>query len=199
MIVVYGMSTSSCKKKVDEQPNSPESDSVITPYSFYFQGIFDGQPISYQVGVDTYEYGFGHSNTSHTPLNPIITETASIYSWSRIPAAGIGIRKKFKIAPTPAQRDSMFLVQSYPYYNTPDSTEGAVVFIQDSRGVEWSTDLGSGDQTGSTFQIVEQIKDIVPQTRAITKAVFSCKLYDGKGHSKMLMSGSFRGRCIFDY
>jgi hypothetical protein len=88
---------------------------------------------------------------------------------------------------------AFFTPGSYSY--TSGSNNGFTVTWIDAEGKFWSSDNGTGDQTGSTIQIISAS----PEPNAIdyyvkVKVVFTCKLYkEGTGEMKQLTSGEFVG------
>ena len=71
---------------------------------------------------------------------------------------------------------------------TPDLNHPSSVIISryDSLGNLWSSNLGSTDQTGSSFQIIKQ----VDATHAINfRCLFNCTLYDKNGNSITIKNG----------
>jgi hypothetical protein len=102
----------------------------------------------------------------------------------------------------------MFQTTSYPYgksineVGAANSMDGVRVTYIGTDDVEWSTDKGSGDQTGSTFTIVSKtpLPNIPsPYGNYSILVQFSCKLYDGNGNVKNLTNGSMRGKPVLYY
>jgi hypothetical protein len=94
----------------------------------------------------------------------------------------------------------MFVPGSQPYVGEMSGIDGVYVWYQDENLTIWQSDYGSGDQTGSTFNIVETI--VLPgassssrQNHLISAAEFSCKVYDGNGNSKTITNCILRGPC----
>jgi len=83
------------------------------------------------------------------------------------------------------------------YNNYKLDTYGAKIFYYDNNSVEWSTDLGSANQTGSTFNITEHIANTDGYSQHISKATFNCKLYNSTGASMTLTNGLCRGRTVY--
>ena len=88
---------------------------------------------------------------------------------------------------------AFFTPGSYSY--TTGSGNGFTVTWIDADGKLWASDNGTGDQAGSTIQIISAS----PDPNAIdyyvrVKVVFNCKLYkEGTGEMKQLTSGEFVG------
>lgn len=77
-----------------------------------------------------------------------------------------------------------------------DRRDGVVVSYIAPDGTMWTTDQGTGDQTGSSFTIVskEAVSHWMYQARVLV--TFSCKLYNGTGDVMTLTNASMRGPCI---
>jgi hypothetical protein len=90
---------------------------------------------------------------------------------------------------------AFFTPGSYPY--TTGSGNGFIVTWIDAEGKFWASDNGTGDQTGSTIQIISASPDPQPQDLDYyvrVKIVLNCKLYkEGTGEMKQLTSGEFVG------
>lgn len=81
------------------------------------------------------------------------------------------------------------------YVNDTEQFKG-VVISQYINGVLWATNLGSGIQTGSSFNIVDK-QVTYNSTNYITYCktliTFNCTLYDGNGNSIVITNGEFVG------
>lgn len=77
-----------------------------------------------------------------------------------------------------------------------DRLDGVTVTYLAPDGVMWTSDRGSGDQTGSSFTI--QTKEAVdhPMYQARVLVSFTCKLYNDEGQVMTLTNASMRGPCI---
>lgn len=72
------------------------------------------------------------------------------------------------------------------------AANGVVISYWDGT-TSWRSDLGTADQTGSVFKIVDR-KTVASSYYAVkVYATFNCKLYDGAGNSKTITNGSFIG------
>ncbi|MEO8148935.1 MAG: hypothetical protein ABI723_14915 [Bacteroidia bacterium] len=89
---------------------------------------------------------------------------------------------------------NFFVPGNSSYVNNPDIQMGVELYYFIG-GVKWSTELGSGLQTGSSFKITDRKKVWLPTgDRGITVLInFNCILYDGNGNSKTVTDGVFLG------
>ena len=101
-----------------------------------------------------------------------------------------------------AQAEGLYRVGIYPFGKANNVTQervrdGVVIRYIEADGKVWSTDFGTGDQTGSFFRIVAH-RDNVTDTRSkkITTAEFSCKLYDGSGKELLLTEAQIISRSV---
>ena len=87
---------------------------------------------------------------------------------------------------------TFFAVGTYPY--SINYTNGIEVAWTDPNGNMYSTSLGAGTQTGSSFKIVsEQTTTILGYYNVKILANFSCTLYNSIGSSVQLTNGVFVG------
>lgn len=93
--------------------------------------------------------------------------------------------------PANAIFQSLFSVGQRPF--TVDGVDGARVKWYEN-GVEWSSDYGTADQTGSSFTI-QEVQDVssggFPKTKV--KGAFTCKVYNGSGQVRTLADCVFVG------
>ena len=196
---------SACKDKEDPAPattNNPGSGggTVITS-SLYFQATIDGQEVIFQNGINGYASAAGSSGESVTSGYGEGQSMSLLKPFATKNIAGVVIIKKFTDMPSLCSEiEGMFSIGAYPYGkhsgDVNDAVEGAVVYYIDGSGKAWSSDNGAGTQTGSTFQITEHVSNSDGFSQRITKATFSCKLYDEEGNVKTLTNGSIRSRSV---
>ena len=92
-----------------------------------------------------------------------------------------------------------FQAGNYNYCDmwSDDNKNGVAVQWTDDNGTVWSTDFGSGNQTGSTFTITDVIateRDFYGNYRNVkVRILFSCILYNQSGGSMRLERGVFVG------
>lgn len=184
-----------CKKDEPKKVNpGPKS-------AFYFSAKIDGKDVLLQDGVDGFGSGAGAGSSSGGANGYVTEQSGVITNMSLSKQSGIMIYKKLPQEPTQCSEiENIFYpgvyAYSLPVSGQPDAyTDGAVIMHVDDNGVFWSSQEGT-DQTGSTFQIVEHIANLDGWSKRISKATFSCKLYDGNGNMKVLTNGEFRGRTV---
>ena len=200
-ISVIGIS--SCKKK-DNTPATTTNTTTLPPVTsnFYFQAVINGTAISYQDGVAGYADGGGDEGGSEPSGWQEAQNSELTVPLATKNTAGFYIMKAFTYQPTNTQIDSMFIVKSYSYgkesmSTSTDGTDGAKVYYIDANGVEWTTDLGSANQTGSTFNITENVVNTDGYSHHISKATFSCKLYNASGGTMTLTNGICKARTAY--
>jgi hypothetical protein len=87
-----------------------------------------------------------------------------------------------------------FAVGSYSYSPAGLSIISGMTFaFWDDSNVKWSTELGTGVQTGSAFTIVEIAEENITDYDIKVYATFNCKVYDGNGNSKTITNGKYVG------
>lgn len=189
-----------CKKKdtttAPEDPQSSTTGGTVITASITAASVpqatfaLDGVSKSYISNGSTF---FGGSGTSGGGSG------ATIYS-SGIDDGNsttyININKGTLTYTTSLPSDNQFRA-FYPISSVPFSVNAAngvevSVFIN---GTEWSTSMGTANQTGSTFNIVQAVDnpDITGTLYVKVKATFSCKVYDGLGNSKTITNGLYIG------
>jgi hypothetical protein len=83
---------------------------------------------------------------------------------------------------------AMFPAGVFAY--SPGSTNGVVVEYFDGT-TTWSSELGTANQTGSSFKIeAVQQETGVPSFTLKLYITFNCNLYDGSGASKTVTNGA---------
>lgn len=193
---------SACKDNEDPAPaNNPGSGGTIITSSLYFQATIDGQEVVFQDGINGYASAAGSSGESVSSGYGEGQSMSLLKPFATKNITGVVIIKKFTEMPSLCSEiESMFSIGTYPYGkhsgDLNDAVEGAVVYYIDSSGKAWSSDNGAATQTGSTFQITEHISNSDGFSRRISKASFSCKLYDEEGNVKTLTNGTIRSRSV---
>ncbi|MES2141105.1 MAG: hypothetical protein V4511_15470 [Bacteroidota bacterium] len=201
IIIVLGIN--GCKKEESAPVPTPATTNPPVPTSnLYFQATINGTAVAFQDGVGGYGAG-GGSEGGTEPSGWQEGQTSMVTkAFSAQNLGGIQIMKGFVYQPTNTQIDSMFAVKSYAYgkqspSSNIDGVDGARVFYYDNSGVEWTTDLGTADQTGSAFSITEHIVNEVGVSHRISKITFNCTLYNSTGGSMILTNGVYRGRTVY--
>jgi hypothetical protein len=197
LLVAVVLLFSGCKKDETKQ-NNPAPTPVA---AFYFSAKLDGKDFLIQDGVDGYGSGAGGGGGG-TSDSYTEEQSLSIVNPSAQKNSGFIIVKNFVPKRSDcSQIENMFHPGNYTYGrshsgSTDPGVDGVIIFHVDENGKEWSSDYGSGDQTGSTFEIVEHVANNDGWSNRISKATFSCKLYDAQGHVKVLTNGEARGRTV---
>lgn len=116
-----------------------------------------------------------------------------VYAW-------VALVKFFSqdVRPTADDYYDMWQTGNYAYgkldaQNNGITVDGAHVEYRDANGTLWRSDFGTGDQTGSTFDVthIEDHSTFVSQKIAVVH--FSCTMYDQNGNSVPLTNGIARG------
>lgn len=189
-----------CKKKDDTTPEAESTPTTTgapatvdvnsTPQATF---TLDGVNKSYVMNNTTLFEGSGSSGSGSgsTSYSADIDDGNTI-SYISISKGTLNYSTATSMYPTDATFKAFFPVASIPY--SANAVNGIEISIYDN-GTYWTTSLGTANQTGSTFNIV-QTKDN-PDTNGFFyvkfKATFSCKVYDGSGNSKTITNGVFVG------
>jgi len=95
---------------------------------------------------------------------------------------------KYTIPSDSAAFSNFFAPQSYSY--SVNAEDGVKITWYDSNGDMWSTDMGSGNQSGSTFTIEDRRAYTFSGEKYVRiKASFNCTVYNGLGGSKTITDG----------
>lgn len=199
VLCVFTTAFTACKKKKSSTsdttptPTTPapavidiNHESVVkysvegTAFSYPSAGISGGMGTSLslassmdETSTASYDYGFSGG-------------TATYFSVAKgtIHTPGIG-------RPDENAFRAFFVVGNVNY--SPDNLNGIKIKHRDSDGIMWTTDKGSGNQTGSVFKI-EAVKETNNGYQNVkVYATFNCKLYNDNGNSKTLTNGKFVG------
>lgn len=110
-----------------------------------------------------------------------------------------GLMRNYLSASDAAFR-AFFALGDHPYtrpgLTSFENGDGVYIMWGDKEGKDWSTEFGSGDQTGSTFKIVSVVdeRDALGTLYIRVKMQFSCKFYkEGTGEMKRVTNGEFVG------
>jgi hypothetical protein len=189
-LLVLALAMVSCKK--EESTPTPTTTTPTTPTATtasstpQFTGSIDGTSVSHQTGY----VGFSNSASvgSGMPSN-------FSYSGQILDAAFntvISVEKGNLNLPGggyPSNSEFSSFIPSGVYAFDATLMNGIVVTYY-SGGTEWSSALGSGDQTGSVFTVVERFESTATgDFRVKYKATFNCKVYDGLGGQKVITNG----------
>ncbi|HOZ51264.1 MAG TPA: hypothetical protein PLU17_05370 [Chitinophagaceae bacterium] len=203
LLIIFTLLTFfSCKKK--DTPSTPGGSSgpALTS-NYYFQANIDGVWITFQEDmVYTSSYGsqeesIGDSIKAHREIGAISNDLDSVY------AKEGGISGVFTdVLWYNVDSNNYNLLFSTgtkafgKYKGLTGSMNGFIIHYVEN-GVEWRSDNGSANQSGSSIVITDlSINSIDFLSQKIVKATFSCKLYNDSGASKTLTNGKFRGRIL---
>jgi hypothetical protein len=85
---------------------------------------------------------------------------------------------------------SFFAPGNYSY--TPENVNGITIHWYDGTGQQWGTELGTANQAGSLFTIVQVREETTfPDYDLKVLTHFNCKLYNSSGQSKVLTDGVY--------
>lgn len=107
-------------------------------------------------------------------------------------AVSKGIMHNFLSA---AHTDMKNFFNAGTYNFSVDAQSGVEISWTDATGKYWSTSIGSGDETGSTFKILSVVDDpdALGKYYVKVKSQFNCTLYDDSGNSMPLTGGEMAG------
>lgn len=97
--------------------------------------------------------------------------------------------------PQPALFNSFFTSGSIPYQYDSSSLkrDGIVIEYLDENNVRWSSSIGQQD-VSAKFNISKSAeKTVMFETFLDVEGSFNCKVYDGKGNSKIITGGTYFG------
>lgn len=185
-----------CKSSSSSDP-SPSSPTITSKY--YFTAKINGTQVTYEDGKSLYASGIGE-NISNNNCSEYATMMNVMSIKSRI-HVGIFTTQFDKDSPN-TSRLAMYKLGTYKYGITESATDGltetdgAYVQYYDENGVRWATDLGTGVQTASKFEITEHIANTDGYSQKISTITFTCTLYNASGQSMTLTDGKYRGRTV---
>lgn len=186
-----------CKKK---------DTSDLEPTSFYttgldvnsFYGTIDGIDYEYIEQQDDVSGGVGTNKVLNVGSYSTAKYSTNLYYYDNdedIAGVDIGTLGFIASDDTPTNSEFEDFVKKGVYNYSIDAEDGIEFFWMDDNGTEWSTSLGTANQTGSSFEIVE-VKETTSFFGDYTitfRATFNCTLYDGTGQKKVLTNGSYVG------
>lgn len=173
-----------------------------TTGDFYYKATIDGTNYSVNITSTTTDYEPGSSLSGSDDVyfggginwaNPPIPAGKTEFDIEK------GIMHGY-LSATKAQFKAFFAPGTYPFTADIHTINGVTIGWTDPSGNPgasgndnfWSTDLGTKDQTGSTFKIISatEYTDIAGDYYMIVKAQFNCNLYNAKtGAKKVLTNG----------
>lgn len=169
----------------------------IADSNFYFTATIDGKTVNFQYGKNGYTHGAGYGSQSLNS-DEFLEQSFGLYiEGDGKNSGGATIYKRFPNGLESCDEiKDMFVVDTYSYGDENNWIDGAQVYYVDENGTYWSTDEGTKDQTGSNFEITEQIERGNDYSEETTSAKFNCTLYDSNGNSMILTNGSIRAGSV---
>jgi hypothetical protein len=173
-----------------------------TRAELYFSAKLNGTDYLVEALVNGYGSGVAApSGSGVTPGTYEIGQTMVFMNMNTQEGAGITVVKVFNDQPTQCSEiEPLYHTGKYTFgregKNNIPAQDGVVVYYVDANKTYWSTDQGSGDQTGSNLEILEHNPNYDNFSLHISKVKFNCKLYDGKGNTIVLTDGETKGRSV---
>lgn len=202
LILVAALAFTACKKKTsDPEPdNTPTTTTTTgttgttgstpvinissTPQVSY---SLDGTAVSYVTDEVHYFGGSGSSGNTNWTYDSGIDDGDTITYFNITKGTIITTGGN----PTDSTFRAFYPIASVPY--SVNAVNGVEVDIWDSNNVKWSTSQGSGNQSGSVFNIV-QTQDVQQGDLYVkTYITFSCKVYNPAGVMKTITNGKYVG------
>lgn len=153
-----------------------EADGVPFSHVYDWNAGRNGYPESEVIGSSFYKesYYFTELNYPYADINRFIFRKGTL-------VFGTG-------TPTIEEFDQFFYPGAYPYAINADY--GVEFTWFDGTGTLWSTSLGGGDQTGSSFEIVDMMADIYTTMQYVKiEADFNCRFYNAVGDTLTIENG----------
>lgn len=202
LTLIVVISLISCSKNKDDAstPNNsgnptPTGNSITINSSYQvwvkidgntYSKIMNGNNILEGVGADKSIAGL--PDTSSASWSSFLYDNNTLQSYF---AVDKGRMIFFGAFPDTASFKSFYSPASYSY--SIGAQNGIVISYQDSNNVLWSTDQGSGDQSGSSFVITDRKTYTITDYTVVIRATFNCKVYNSSDQSKTLTEGIYVG------
>ncbi|MHC2991425.1 hypothetical protein OB13_07455 [Pontibacter sp. HJ8] len=193
-------SFSSCDKEEDE----PLSEGVDDRYAI--EAELDGQAVVLREGKDGY-FNFGSTGKTSGDGFCLNRATMIIGKYHDVSKTNTKLKDTFQVtiqryarvcSADNSYEKGLYQVGEYPFAKdaTDRDANGVVILYTDVNGVDWSTNRGSQDQSGSRFEVTahQPIKSKIYQYE--TDAVFNCRLYNDAGEAIVLTKGRIKARSI---
>lgn len=165
---------------------------------FYFQAELDGEKITLKDNRQGYTAGVGQS-ASFAPGNVATRQESNMLTLLNEDAKPVvfwSLGAHFtKDELTYEEILELYMPGDYSYYDglgELQETTAALVW-HDANGTEWTTYYGSGDQSGSSFRVVETEDSEDDAYLGMAQIEFTCTLYDQEGNSMSIADGKARG------
>ena len=187
----------SCKKDKtatpsSSTPSSPPVATVTINSTPQFSGTINGTNYSLVNGV-TYSSGVASNKQGGAPSTASYASLIGNYNTNQ-PYLTINkgtMTFNFSM-PDTASFDAFFPVSSIPF--SKNNANGIDIDWIDPNGNQYSTSLGSANQSGSAFAITaKQVTNISGYQNVKVMATFNCTLYNSTGGSVVLTGGIYVG------
>lgn len=171
---------------------------VATTGDYYYKATIGR--VDY-VQYATYDNGF-IPGSGGGGVDEVVFNASIVYEDDPAPAGttSFGVEKGIMynyLAASDADFKAFFPVGDVAYAPPgPEVNEGITISWSDPQGKFWTTDAGTGDQTGSTFKIVSVTDsyDVLGRYYIEVKMQFKCNLYNyDTGEKKILTNGEMVG------
>ena len=162
-----------------------------------FKATIDGANVSYIAGANDIEEILGADKSINLPNPTTAIYTTSLYSnTTSIDYSGLKIGTLSYSGSSTASEsefDNFISVGSHSY--SVNAANGVHISWYDvGTSSYWTTSLGTGNQTGSTFNITQVAPtNLLGNHYVKFIATFSCTLYNGSGSSKSVTNGTYVG------
>lgn len=195
--------TAGCSK--DESPTG-SSDTEITS-EFYIQATIEGAAITLQSGKSSYGYGVsghfgGGSGSGYLAIARSYLRRSSFQSGEVVVdpknSMTIAFVKRFGKYPSDAEYESMLYPGDIIYGSEKLEIDGVEINWTDATNKTW-TSRSNDSNNKFTVTSHEKIKYFPGESRTglyLTKATFSCTLYDNTGQSIDITNGKFALRTL---
>jgi hypothetical protein len=190
---------SSCDKEYSCEGcySNPGADTVITDSTLFTDFTINGQRSLHISGQKSYSAyytsGIG-SSTSTSFVSGVAFNGLLAPNQRNFLEFWRGMLPFTPPSPSEAEQMAFFRPGSYPFVPQQLVSNGVVLTWVDGTGKKWRTDWGSGDQTGSFFNLLRN--DPVIENGLLLGihlfAEFNCTLYDLAGNAVRLTNGRFR-------
>lgn len=139
----------------------------------------------------------GGQESTDATVSPFVTQknyNSALTNSSTGQSSGISVGEIIysgSLLPSKSEFLALFSTGSKNY--SQDLSNGVEVYIVENN-VVWSSANGSGNQSGSKFNITSATEgSVLGNDNVEIEATFSCTLYDDSGNSKVLTNGTFKG------
>jgi hypothetical protein len=202
IIISCGLLTAvSCKKKKEDEPvpvapAAPASTALSINSDYQAKYTLNGTNVSdVNGGSDFNMYNVVEASTNPIGYGPSTFAYGSFIG-KMTNDVGIDVLKGTITLPNggspPSDSEFMALFPTGAAAYSAGAANGVIVSYWDG-SVYWRSDLGTADQSGSTFNIVDRKAVTASDYSVKVYATFNCKVYDGNGNSKTITNGTFIG------